>query len=100
MAPLVVLGSSSIGNLPLVVLRPAIVDAPAAGTPCALTLVSTPAGNLLLTGCLAAIIAVERAARAGFARGILEHAGTGVPVTSRALARAFPWLVWRSGASV
>jgi Na+/H+ antiporter NhaD/arsenite permease-like protein len=97
MAPLVVIGSNSIGNVPLVVLLLGIVPDPSPETLYALALVSTLAGNLLLTGSLANIIAVERAAEVGLKIGLVEHARIGVPITVLSLGLALLWLSFRSG---
>ncbi len=90
--PLVVIGSNSIGNVPLVVLLLGIVPDPTPETLYALALLSTLAGNLLLTGSLANIIAVERAAEVGLEIGFAEHARIGVPITVLSLGLALAWL--------
>ena len=97
MAPLVVIGSNSIGNVPLVVLLLGIVPDPSPETLYALALLSTLAGNLLLTGSLANIIAVERAAAVGLRIGLVEHARIGVPITILSLGPALLWLRHLSG---
>ena len=97
LAPLTVIGSNSIGNMPLVVLLLGIVPAPSPDTLYALALLSTLAGNLLLTGSLANIIAVERAAEVGLEIGFAEHARIGVPITVVSLALALVWLGYGSG---
>ncbi len=95
LAPLVVVASNTIGNVPLVVLLLGIVGEPRAELLQGLALISTLAGNLLLTGSLANIIAVERAAEVGLKIGFLDHARIGVPVTVLSLALAIAWLAWR-----
>ena len=97
LAPLVVIGSNSIGNVPLVVLLLGIVPDPSPDTLYALALLSTLAGNLLLTGSLANIIAVERAAEVRLEIGFAEHARIGVPITLVSLGLALLWLGWGSG---
>jgi Na+/H+ antiporter NhaD/arsenite permease-like protein len=97
LAPLVIVASNTIGNVPLVVLLLGIVGEPTPALLHALALVSTLAGNLLLTGSLANIIAVERAAEMGLKIGFLEHARTGVPITVLSLALALVWLAWLQG---
>ncbi len=97
MAPLVVIGSNSIGNVPLVVLLLGIVPDLSPETLYALALLSTLAGNLLLTGSLANIIAVERAAEVGLKIGLVEHARIGVPITVLSLGLALLWLGFGSG---
>lgn len=97
LAPLVIVASNTIGNVPLVVLLLGIVGEPTPELLYALALISTLAGNLLLTGSLANIIAVERAAEVGLRIGFLEHAKIGVPITVLSLSLALAWLVWRQG---
>ncbi|MEZ5865843.1 MAG: SLC13 family permease [Geminicoccaceae bacterium] len=92
LTPLVVVGANTIGNVPLVVLLLGLLPQATPETFYALALVSTLAGNLLLTGSLANIIAVERAASVGLGIGFLEHAKVGVPITVLSLAVALAWL--------
>jgi len=89
-----VLGSNTIGNVPLVtlVLNLELVRTPAALY--ALALFSTLAGNLLLVGSVANIIAAERAATLGVRLGFAAFARAGVPVTAASLAVAWVWLAW------
>jgi Na+/H+ antiporter NhaD/arsenite permease-like protein len=94
LAPLTVIGSNSIGNVPLVVLLLAVLPQPEPGLLYALALVSTLAGNLLIVGSLANIITVERAKDVGVTLGFMEHAKCGVPITVLSLAVAIAWLVW------
>lgn len=94
LAPLTLLGSNTIGNVPLVMLLLAILPAEDPGFLQALALLSTLAGNLLLVGSLANIIVVERAAQVGVRLGFLEHARCGVPVTLLSMALAVGWLRW------
>lgn len=96
-APVVVIGSNSIGNVPLVVLLLGIVSDPSVETLYALTLLSTLAGNLLSSGSLANIIAVERAAEVGLKIGLVEHARTGVPITVASLGLTLLWLTIGAG---
>ena len=64
LAPLTLIGSNTIGNVPLVMLcsRPA---PDGRGRALRLAVLSTLAGNLLVVGSLANIIALERAREAG-----------------------------------
>ncbi len=55
-------------------------------------MLSTLAGNLLVIGSLANIIAVERAREAGVRLSFLEHASAGVPMTLASCLLAFAWL--------
>jgi Na+/H+ antiporter NhaD/arsenite permease-like protein len=92
LAPLTVIGSNSIGNVPLVVLLLAVLPDPGAPILYALALLSTLAGNLLIVGSLANIITVERAKDLGISLGFLEHARCGVPIALVSLALALAWL--------
>ena len=92
LAPLVIVAANTIGNVPLVVLLLGIVGEPTPELLYSLALISTLAGNLFLTGSLANIIAVERAAEVDLRIGFLEHAKIGVPITVLSLA-----LAWRQG---
>ena len=94
LAPLTVLGSNTIGNVPLVVLLLAIVPQPTPELLYALAVLSTLAGNLLIVGSLANIITVERAKDVGVTLGFAEHARCGVPITVLSLAAALAWLAW------
>jgi Na+/H+ antiporter NhaD/arsenite permease-like protein len=93
LAPLTVLGSNTIGNVPLVMLLLAVLPDATPVTLHALAVISTLAGNLLLVGSLANIIAVERAREVGVAVGFALHARCGVPMTVLGLAAALGWLL-------
>lgn len=92
LAPLTLMGSNTIGNVPLVVLLLQILPRPTPDLLIFLALVSTLAGNLLIVGSLANIITVERAKELGVELGFLEHARCGVPITILSLAAALGWL--------
>lgn len=94
LAPLAVVGSNTIGNVPLVVLVLTSLGQPDPFTLYGLALVSTLAGNLLLVGSLANIITVERARELGVVLTFREHAACGVPITMASLAVAIAWLAW------
>lgn len=98
LGPLTVLGSNSIGNVPMVVLLLAVLPDPGPATLYALALLSTLAGNLLVVGSLANIITVERAKDVGVTLGFLEHARCGAPIALVSLAVAAGWLWLRLGA--
>jgi len=93
MAPLALVASNTIGNVPAVVLvlalRPELADTALY----ALALLSTLAGNLLLVGSLANLIVAERAAGAGVRLGFLDHARCGVPMTLASVVIAVAWLL-------
>jgi Na+/H+ antiporter NhaD/arsenite permease-like protein len=93
LAPLTLIGANTIGNVPLVVLLLSVVPSMSEGAFYALAVLSTLAGNLLVVGSLANIIAVERARDAGVALGFAEHARCGVPMTLLSLLLALAWLV-------
>ena len=92
MTPLTLLGANTIGNVPLVVLLLSVLPRLGEGAFYALAVLSTLAGNLLVIGSLANIIAVERAAEAGVRVSFLEHARCGLPMTLLSLLLAFAWL--------
>jgi Na+/H+ antiporter NhaD/arsenite permease-like protein len=93
LAPLTLLGANTIGNVPLVVLLLAVAPDLGEGTLYALAVLSTLAGNLLVVGSLANIIAVERARDAGVVLSFAEHARCGVPMTLLSLAFGLAWLL-------
>jgi Na+/H+ antiporter NhaD/arsenite permease-like protein len=92
LGPLTILGSNTIGNVPLVVLLLSLLPQPTPELLYGLALISTLAGNLLIVGSLANIITVERAKDVGVTLGFAEHARCGVPITLLSLAAAFAWL--------
>jgi Na+/H+ antiporter NhaD/arsenite permease-like protein len=80
LAAVALVGSNTIGNVPLVVLLLSILPPLGPQALYALALFSTLAGNLLIVGSLANIITVERAREAGVGLGFGEHARGGVPI--------------------
>jgi Na+/H+ antiporter NhaD/arsenite permease-like protein len=92
LAPLTLLASNLIGNVPAVMLLLAVWPDAAAGSLHALALLSTLAGNLLLVGSLANLIVVERAAAAGVTLGFRDFARTGIPIALLSMAIAAAWL--------
>ncbi len=92
LAPLALVGSNTIGNVPIVMLILGILPDLPDGALYALASLSTLAGNLLIIGSLANIITVERAREAGVRLGFLEHAKAGIPMTLLAQALAILWL--------
>ena len=96
MAPLTLLGANTIGNVPLVVLLLSTLHRLGEGTLYALAVLSTLAGNLLVIGSLANIIALERARDAGVRLSFLEHARCGVPMTILSFLLAMAWLFARN----
>jgi Na+/H+ antiporter NhaD/arsenite permease-like protein len=65
---------------------------PPAGVLYSLALLSTLAGNLLLSGSLTNILIAERADRMGAHINFADYAKTGVPIAVISLAFAFFWL--------
>jgi Na+/H+ antiporter NhaD/arsenite permease-like protein len=92
LAPLTLIGANSIGNVPLVVLLLAVAPGISEGGFYALAVLSTLAGNLLVVGSLANIIAIERARDAGVVLTFAEHARCGLPMTLFSLLLALAWL--------
>lgn len=96
MAPLALLLSNGIGNVPAVILILTVwPDAPE-GVLYGLALLSTLAGNLLLVGSLANLIVAERARAAGIMLGFWDFARAGIPMTVLSMAAASLWL-WAGG---
>jgi Na+/H+ antiporter NhaD/arsenite permease-like protein len=93
LAPLTLIGANTIGNVPLVVLLLSVAPTLSEGAFYALAVLSTLAGNLLVVGSLANIIALERARDAGVILTFAEHARCGVPMTLLSLSLALAWLV-------
>ncbi|MBM3565056.1 MAG: anion transporter [Alphaproteobacteria bacterium] len=92
MAPLALILSNTIGNVPAVILLMAVwPDAPQ-GALYGLALLSTLAGNLLIVGSLANIIVAERAAASGVRLGFADFARAGIPMTLIAMTLAVLWL--------
>jgi Na+/H+ antiporter NhaD/arsenite permease-like protein len=96
MAPLMLAASNTIGNVPTIILilklLPHVSDAALAG----MALLSTFAGNLLLTGSLCNIIVAERAAAYGARLSFMDFARSGIPMTVASMTVAVVWL-WLTG---
>jgi Na+/H+ antiporter NhaD/arsenite permease-like protein len=92
LAPLTLIGANTIGNVPLVVLVLSVVPDMGEDGFYALAVLSTLAGNLLVVGSLANIIALERARDAGVTLTFAEHARCGVPMTLLSFLLALAWL--------
>jgi Na+/H+ antiporter NhaD/arsenite permease-like protein len=93
LASITLVGSNTIGNVPAVVLLLAVLPELPAEAFYQLAVLSTLAGNLLVVGSLANIIAVERARQAGVTLGFAEHARCGVPMTLASIAAACAWFM-------
>ena len=97
MAPLALIASNSIGNVPFVILLLAIWPAPAEGALYGLALLSTLAGNLLITGSLANIIVAERAHASGVEMSCSWYRSTrSTPsmLSERSTSRCAPSALW------
>lgn len=96
LAPLTLAASNTIGNVPAVILIIKLMPDLSDGVLAALALLSTFAGNLLLTGSLCNIIVAERAAQAGTPLSFADFARSGIPMTLASMATAVAWL-WATG---
>lgn len=92
MAPVSVLASNTIGNVPFVVLFVKLLPHLGAGPLYGLALLSTYAGNLLLTGSICNIIVAERAAVHGAQLSFIDFARSGIPITILSIAITIAWL--------
>jgi Na+/H+ antiporter NhaD/arsenite permease-like protein len=95
-APVSLVASNTIGNVPAVILILAVWPELPAGALYALAVLSTLAGNLLLVGSLANLIVVERAQSVGVSLSFIDHARCGVPITVLSGFAAILWL-WLAG---
>ena len=87
-----VAGANAIGSVPASMLLMQLwPDAPS-GVFYSLALLSSLAGNLLLTGSLTNILIAERAERLGARVSFADHARAGVPITILSVAFAVFWL--------
>jgi Na+/H+ antiporter NhaD/arsenite permease-like protein len=86
--------SNAIGSVPTAMLLLQIWPNPPAGVLYGLALLSTLAGNLLLTGSLSSLLIAERAERMGAGISFREYARAGVPIAALSLGFATFWLAW------
>ncbi len=93
MAPVTVLASNTIGNVPFVVLFIKLLPNLGAGPLYGLAMLSTFAGNLLLTGSICNIIVAERAALQGAKMSFMDFARSGIPITVLSIAVTIGWLM-------
>jgi Na+/H+ antiporter NhaD/arsenite permease-like protein len=96
LAPLALVLSNTIGNVPAVVMILKIWHGIPPGTLVGLAVLSTLAGNLLLIGSIANLIVAERAQAAGIAISFRDHARAGVPIALLSMLAASLWL-WGAG---
>lgn len=99
LAPVSLLLSNTIGNVPAVMMILKIWHGISQGTLTGLAVLSTLAGNFLLVGSLANLIAADRAATAGIHLSFADHAKAGVPITLLSIFFTGGWL-WITGVMV
>jgi Na+/H+ antiporter NhaD/arsenite permease-like protein len=92
MAPMALLASNTVGNVPTVVMLLTVWRDIPEGALYALALLTTFAGNFFLVGSIANLIVAERAAQAGVRFGFIDQARAGVPMTLLSMAVAIMWL--------
>ena len=92
LTPFSVVMSNAIGGVPTAMLLLQLWQAPPPGVLYALALLSSLAGNLLLTGSLTNVLIAERADRMGAGLTFGEYARAGVPIAILSLGFAVLWL--------
>lgn len=90
--PFAVLTSNAIGSVPAAMLFLQIWPTPPVGVLYSLALLSTLAGNLLLSGSLTNLLIAERAASMGAPLRFGDYARAGIPIALLSLAFATFWL--------
>src|SRR6266566_803923 len=93
LVPFAVVTSNAIGSLPSAMLLLQIWPTPPAGVLYSLALLSTLAGNLLLSGSLTNLLIAEQAERIGTPLTYRDHARAGVPIALLSLGFAILWLL-------
>jgi Na+/H+ antiporter NhaD/arsenite permease-like protein len=96
LAPISLILSNTIGNVPAVVMILKVWHGIPQGTLVGLAVLSTLAGNLFLVGSLANLIVAERASAQGLRLTFRDHAKAGVPITLLSMILAGLWL-WIGG---
>jgi Na+/H+ antiporter NhaD/arsenite permease-like protein len=91
--PFALVTSNAIGSVPAAMLVLQIWPLPPESVLYSLALLSTLAGNLLLSGSLSTLLVVERAAAMGAPVSFRDYARAGVPIALVSLAFASFWLV-------
>ena len=94
MAPLTLLMSNTIGNVPSMILLLQVWPNPPQGPLYALALLSSLASNLLMVGSLTNVIVVERADAFGVRITFADFARAGIPITAISMVFAVCWLAW------
>jgi Na+/H+ antiporter NhaD/arsenite permease-like protein len=92
LVPFAAVTSNAIGSLPSAMLVLQIWPNPPPGVLYSLALLSTLAGNLLLSGSLTNLLIAEQAERIGTRLSFADHARAGVPIAVFSLAFAVLWL--------
>ena len=92
LTPFCVVASNAIGGVPTAMLLLQLWPQAPPGVLYALAVLSSLAGNLLLTGSLTNLLIAERAERMGARLTFADHARAGVPITILSLAFALFWL--------
>jgi Na+/H+ antiporter NhaD/arsenite permease-like protein len=92
LTPFSVVMSNAIGGVPTAMLLLQLWQTPPPGVLYALALLSSLAGNLLLTGSLTNVLIAERADRMGAGLTFAEYARAGVPIAVLSLGFAVFWL--------
>jgi Na+/H+ antiporter NhaD/arsenite permease-like protein len=92
LTPFSVVMSNAIGGVPTAMLLLQLWQTPPPGVLYALALLSSLAGNLLLTGSLTNVLIAERADRMGAGLTFGEYARAGVPIAILSLGFAVLWL--------
>ncbi len=92
LAPLALAASTTVGNVPATMLILSVWPHLPPGVLYGLAVLSTLAGNVLLTGSLANIIVAERARVAGVRLSFTDFARAGMPMTLASMALAMAWL--------
>jgi Na+/H+ antiporter NhaD/arsenite permease-like protein len=92
LTPFSMLASNAIGGVPASMLLLQLWPGAPSGVLYALALLSSLAGNLLLTGSLTNVLIAERAERMGVRFGFADHARAGVPIALLSIGFAVFWL--------
>jgi Na+/H+ antiporter NhaD/arsenite permease-like protein len=92
MLPFAGVTSNAIGSVPTAMLLLQIWPNPPSGVLYGLALLSTLAGNLMLSGSLSNLLIAERAERMGAGLSFTEYARAGIPIVVLSLAFATFWL--------
>jgi Na+/H+ antiporter NhaD/arsenite permease-like protein len=91
-APMALVASNTIGNVPAVVLLTTLWPELSPGALYALALLSTLAGNFLIVGSIANLIVAERAEAVGVRLTFADFARAGMPITLVTMTGAVVWL--------